>query len=508
MHVVWFACPGEPGRQVKEAYRAALEPLGDFTIEWITPAGGRRAFRSHGQALRRDGRVVPRLLERHPVGSVESISLVAFGAGGGLAEEIVAAAEDRAALDGLVLLDALAGDDDAEAALFGLAEYAALARRGEACLAIGHVDLDGPRGTRPNNAVAQLVRESGAAHAPAAADTAAYLAEVADGDFVVRAYDLFGEEHPRKEHAAALTSWGADLVAQTLVPALLRPRPVVEAPAGGPPRAPGPAAARPTLRRGAEGPLVVELQELLGISADGSFGPQTERAVRRFQAGNALAVDGVVGPRTWEALERTRPPTEEIVSGIDISHFQPVARFDWDRIAVDHRFMIARAVYGRRRDETFAGHVAGARAAGLAVGAYVFFRQGQRWEEQFDALRAAIDAAGMRAGDLVPAVDLESNPFDGPLDKDAHNSGGRKLTEAIAERWGGALVYLAPGHWLQLGRPAWITEHHVWTAHWGVDKPAWPTDWALWQVSESHVHPGFRGGPLDLDKARRLPKIR
>src|SRR5919109_1063780 len=44
------------------------------------------------------------------------------------------------------------------------------------------------------------------------------------------------------------------------------------------------------------------LQRALGISADGVFGPQTERAVKRFQRQHGLVADGVVGPATRRAL--------------------------------------------------------------------------------------------------------------------------------------------------------------------------------------------------------------
>ncbi len=59
---------------------------------------------------------------------------------------------------------------------------------------------------------------------------------------------------------------------------------------------------RPTLRRGSRGQDVRELQEALGIAADGIFGPQTATAVRKFQSENELMVDGIVGPVTWGAL--------------------------------------------------------------------------------------------------------------------------------------------------------------------------------------------------------------
>jgi peptidoglycan hydrolase-like protein with peptidoglycan-binding domain len=47
---------------------------------------------------------------------------------------------------------------------------------------------------------------------------------------------------------------------------------------------------------------VVRLQEALGVQVDGTFGPETEAAVRRLQAHDGLTVDGVVGPQTWSAL--------------------------------------------------------------------------------------------------------------------------------------------------------------------------------------------------------------
>lgn len=56
------------------------------------------------------------------------------------------------------------------------------------------------------------------------------------------------------------------------------------------------------LKNGSSGPTVVQLQKKLGISADGAFGPQTERAVRRYQRSKGLVVDGVVGPVTAGAL--------------------------------------------------------------------------------------------------------------------------------------------------------------------------------------------------------------
>ncbi|MBV9882239.1 MAG: N-acetylmuramoyl-L-alanine amidase, partial [Sphingomonadaceae bacterium] len=71
------------------------------------------------------------------------------------------------------------------------------------------------------------------------------------------------------------------------------------------PRPPIPAAdaaQRPTLRRGARGDAVRQLQGLLHVAVDGVFGPSTEAALRAFQRGANLVPDGIAGPKTWEKL--------------------------------------------------------------------------------------------------------------------------------------------------------------------------------------------------------------
>lgn len=57
-----------------------------------------------------------------------------------------------------------------------------------------------------------------------------------------------------------------------------------------------------TLKKGCRGEDVRYLQYILGLTADGSFGPATETSVGLYQARHGLTEDGSVGQKTQKAL--------------------------------------------------------------------------------------------------------------------------------------------------------------------------------------------------------------
>lgn len=70
---------------------------------------------------------------------------------------------------------------------------------------------------------------------------------------------------------------------------------------------------KPTLKSGAKGPAVVDLQQNLNIIVgqrvmpiDGKFGPTTERWVKQFQKDHGITADGVVGYQTWVQILAAR----------------------------------------------------------------------------------------------------------------------------------------------------------------------------------------------------------
>lgn len=52
------------------------------------------------------------------------------------------------------------------------------------------------------------------------------------------------------------------------------------------------------IKVGSKGELVKDVQEIVGVPADGHFGPATEAAVKKWQAVNGLTADGLVGRGT------------------------------------------------------------------------------------------------------------------------------------------------------------------------------------------------------------------
>lgn len=63
----------------------------------------------------------------------------------------------------------------------------------------------------------------------------------------------------------------------------------------------------PTLKIGAQGAFVTELQQLLNVlgsklRVDGLFGPATEKEVKAFQTKFGIAADGIAAHTTWSGI--------------------------------------------------------------------------------------------------------------------------------------------------------------------------------------------------------------
>ena len=62
-----------------------------------------------------------------------------------------------------------------------------------------------------------------------------------------------------------------------------------------------------TVKKGQKGDLVKALQYIVGADPDGDFGPNTEKAVKKYQAANGLEADGKAGKLTFTKIVENAP---------------------------------------------------------------------------------------------------------------------------------------------------------------------------------------------------------
>lgn len=162
--------------------------------------------------------------------------------------------------------------------------------------------------------------------------------------------------------------------------------------------------------------------------------------------------------------------------GIDLSHAQQPAQLPWESWRGKVDFVIARATYGTRHDETAVEHIRRARDIGAKVGLYAFFRISESVDDQLSSFHAVADLCRLDEGDIVPAIDIERDPFPSPGADVAPgwSDQAKWFTDVLVSTWGDALVYINQASWSQLGKPAWVLRRPLWIAHWTDGIPATP----------------------------------
>ncbi|GAA3797863.1 GH25 family lysozyme [Streptomyces phyllanthi] len=192
---------------------------------------------------------------------------------------------------------------------------------------------------------------------------------------------------------------------------------------------------RPTLRRGAKGIEVKELQCRLNLAMepghypplviDGDFGGATQNRVVELQMCANLSADGVAGPNTWAKLTdwsgrntycAPPRPAGYPIDGLDTAKYLHPngAPIDWEAVrAAGVEFATVKATRGLNvTDEYLATDMDGARGVGLAVAPYHFYTgtapdTGAAQADRFIAAVRAAGYTGQRPGDLPPVFDFE-----------------------------------------------------------------------------------------------------
>ena len=149
-------------------------------------------------------------------------------------------------------------------------------------------------------------------------------------------------------------------------------------------------------------------------------------------------------------------------------------------------------------------HAKGARAAGLKIGLYAFFRSTLTVSEQLDAFCSQAIACGVGKGDIAPALDVEDD-LTAKLDP-SWEPLARAFVDGLMSEFGEAMVYITQRDFVRLGSPAWVLTRPLWTAHYTqAAKPATPGNkpFAIWQRTVGPYNPDGPGGaikPMLLDQ--------
>jgi GH25 family lysozyme M1 (1,4-beta-N-acetylmuramidase) len=197
---------------------------------------------------------------------------------------------------------------------------------------------------------------------------------------------------------------------------------------------------------------------------------------------------------------------QQQVEGVDVSDWQ--GDIDWKQVH-DAGISVAYLKATEGKDfvaSTFAKNREGTAANGIVSGAYDFAKPGSSGGDVVaDAQAEAkhfLDTAGVKPGDLIPALDLE----------DAGNLNGQQLAQWV-QTWADTvkaatgvtpIVYSSPSFWNEhVDNGGNVSgSYKLWVANWGTDNPTIPNGWQAWngwQYTSDGEVAGINGR-VDRDK--------
>jgi len=234
---------------------------------------------------------------------------------------------------------------------------------------------------------------------------------------------------------------------------------------------------------------MTKLQEILSLAAT---------AALLGACGGTVSEEGAMENGVVSQDAKVCPGTPKVY-GIDVSEFQ--GKINWASVkAAGKSFAVIRVSDGTgHMDPNFASNWKGAKAAGVAVGAYQFFRASEDPTAQADLMLNQLKSVGYGAGDLPPVVDVEVT--DGVSNATVIARTSTWLAHVQAHLGRLPRLYTSPGWWAGLGGTV-SPLPYLWVANWGVSCPTLPSPWGrlrLWQYSDAGSVSGISGN-VDLDQ--------
>ena len=210
----------------------------------------------------------------------------------------------------------------------------------------------------------------------------------------------------------------------------------------------------------------------------------------------ALALTVAAAPQ--DAPDRTE--ADEIVEGVDVSHYQ--GTIDWPAVEeAGIGFAYIKATQGTRWvDPRFAENWKQVGKTGIRRGAYHFF------EPDVDGTAQAkhfLSTVSLKEGDLLPVVDVETK---GP---GLATNLEKYLAEIKRQTSLDAMIYVSPAFWNEhlADRRSEPWPNPLWIAEYGVSTPRGTSGigpWVVWQYAQDGRVAGIEG-PVDRDRARVIP---
>lgn len=204
------------------------------------------------------------------------------------------------------------------------------------------------------------------------------------------------------------------------------------------------------------------------------------------------AVDAI---RNFFSFKRSRNvswKTMAFMQGLDVSCYQPTVH--WPKVKRDGscRFVYVRAMAGTWQDPLCAQHVAGAMAADIDTGVYIYWKPDMDQEKAAEKFANIVRYLGCT---LPPAVDVEDLGGLSPSDVLVALARFLKRLESFGYS---PIIYTFP-YFIPVW-PSGFKGYKLWIAHYGVDVPKIPSpwkDWLFWQyIGDKGNVPGVLG-PCD-----------
>lgn len=192
------------------------------------------------------------------------------------------------------------------------------------------------------------------------------------------------------------------------------------------------------------------------------------------------------------------------VKGIDVSSHQN--NIDWQKVAdAGYQFAFLKATEGVDWvDSTFAANREGARAAGLKVGYYHYFRPNDPVDDQ---VKNFVNTVGKVEPDALRLViDAEEEKMWKPYSQAQRVKMITQWCDEVQKKLGvkpSVLVYSSPNFITDtLGSNPKLGKYDLWIANYHKPEPSVPkpwSNWTYWQYDEHGQVPGVTGEDVDLD---------